>query len=408
MRKKKRKGKEIIGEPIKEYPLSLLERIAHNRPYLIWFFWSVVTAMIVAPTIVKNYENWWYYLLIAPVMFFFIKGCINSVRQIHYSIRCFVKIYEYCRNSSSFRIFSGPPGTGKSFCGMFLSYMKALYNWQKLKFKYWCICKKLKDKDYNPTVDELEVIEAYKFYIENGGVPCWGSNTPAYSKKFKRYSYDITSRIVRQEERAPYMLSGFYDEWGTEVSLELKDARKSNACGAANISDFCKFPRHFGELEFVGGEQDPNNLYKDARRVVGEIRVYNGKKELLKPRFLMWLYEKFEKRFTNRMRYSDAKLFSGFMVLLNKYINACGYMKFTYKVMGNTETGANVSLSETGEKEFVYIPCANDIVYRTRAFREAYLCKNDKVRLKPWTSLYMTEERARSMLKSENLVKKED
>ena len=408
MSKNKRKSKEIIGTRIKEYNLPLLDRIAYYRPVIIWFFWLTLTAMIVGPTIYKNYENLWYYLSLIPLIFFFVMAIVNFVRFMFYVNRKNAKIEFALKNQSSFYLYSGAPGTGKSIDSTFITHEIAKDNWFELQYEYWLIAPKLKDREYKPTLDEQEIIDAYNFYSKNDGVPCWGTNIPAYSKHFKRFSYDITSSILKQEARAPYKLSGVYDEIGTQLTIEMKDDRKSNTGGATYVTDFCKFGRHLGEFTFIGCEQDPSNTYKDFRRVVGEIRVFNGKQELLKPMFLKWIYKKLKNHFVSKMRYSESVLFSKFMKFLKKYISLCGFMKFNYKIKSNTETGSVIYSVDTGDRDCVYVPCASEVVYRSRAFREAYLAKDKDITLKAWSSLYMSDERARSMLKSENLSKKEE
>ena len=117
---------------------------------------------------------------------------------------------------------------------------------------------------------------------------------------------------MKQEERAPYKLAGVYDEIGAQITMEMKGDRAKNEGGATDVTDFCKFARHFGEFTFFGCEQDQSNVYIDFRRVVGEIRTFNGKEELLKPRFLKWIHRKFKEHFVNKMRVSESMLCSQF------------------------------------------------------------------------------------------------
>lgn len=398
---------EIFGKHIKEFKLPLNERIAYYRPVLIWVFWLALTAMIVGPTIKSNSENLWYYLGLIPLVFFFIKAIINLIRFIVFASKCKQKINETVENEHHCDNYSGAPGTGKTFTAMFLQHEKAKYNWEELQFEMWLIGKKLRDVDYKPTPDEAEIIEAYKFYTGNEGVPCWSTNIPGYSKFFKRYAYDVGAAYLKQEERAPYRLCSVFDEIGTVVSVELKDGRKSNDCGATDMTDTFKFCRQFNLWSIVGCEQDHNNIYIDERRVASENRVYSGKKWLLKPRLLCWVYNKLKVRFTKKMSLAQSVRWSGVMSKLKNYISKCGFFKFTYKIRYNTETAIGTISLDTNEKEVVYIPRANEIVYRTRAFREGYKAKNKPIKARAYTSLYMDEDRARSMLKSENLVVKD-
>ena len=405
---KKRKSKEIIGTRIKEYKLPLSDRIAYWRPVIIWFFWLTLTAMIVGPTIYENYENLWYYLALIPLIFFFVLSLINFARFVFYINRMNAKIDFAINNQSSFSIYSGAPGTGKSADAMFISHEIAKRNWRELEYQYWKIARHLKNKDFKPNADQKEIIDAYNFYVTSGGVPCWGTNIPGYSKRYKKFSYDIRTSVLKQEERAPYKLAGVYDEVGACLPMEMKGKREKNEDGATDVTDFCKFGRHFGDFTFFGCEQDQSNVYIDFRRVVGEIRIFTGKEELLKPRFLRWIYNKLKEHFVNKMRVSDSVLFSKFMDKLENYIRKCGFLRFNYKIRSNTETGGLISSVDAGDKDCIYMPCANEVVYRSRAFREAYKAKDKTISLQPWQSLYMSDERARASLKSENLSKKKD
>lgn len=408
MSKNKRKSKEIIGTRIKEYKLPLGDRIAYYRPVLIWFFWLILTAMIVGPTIYKNYENLWYYLSLIPLIFFFVMANIHFVRFVWFVNRMNAKIEFALNNQSSFSLYSGAPGTGKSADAMYISHEVAKENWRELQYQVWKLFTKMRDKDFKPNADQKEIIDAYNFYVKSGGVPCWGTNIPAYSKRYKRYSYDLRPSVLKQEDRAPYKLAGVYDEIGAQITMEMKGDRAKNEGGATDVTDFCKFARHFGEFTFFGCEQDQSNVYIDFRRVVGEIRTFNGKEELLKPRFLKWVHKKLKEHFINKMRVSESVFCSKFMDKLESYIRKCGFLKFNYKIHSNTETGAVISSVDSGDKDCVYMPCSNEVVYRSRAFREAYKVKDKSIELKPWESLYMSDERARASLKSENLSKKKD
>lgn len=399
-----KKSKEIFGEPIKEFKLPLIERVAYYRPFLVWLIWAGLTAMIVGPTIYYNYENLWYYFLIAPVVIFLVIAIINLIRFIHCSIKCNKKISETVENDHHFDTYAGPPGTGKTFTAVFLQYEKAKHNWEELQYEFWEISKKLRNEEYKPTIDEQEIIDAYKFYTTNPGVPCYSTNIPVYSKRYRRYAYDAGADYLKQQERAPYRLCSVYDEIGTVCSVEMKDGRKTNNCGATDLSDTFKFCRHLNLWSIVGCEQDPGNIYIDARRVASENRIYLGKEWILKPRFLLWVYDKLKTHFLRKMSLKEAYFCSGFMQRFKKYINACGYFKFRYKIVGNTETAVGPMMTDTGERDIVYIPRANEVVYRTRAFREAYKAKEKPIEIKAYNSLYMTTARARSMLKSENLV----
>ena len=405
---KKKKAREIIGKRIQEYKLPLIERLAYYRPFIWFLFLAGLTAMIVGPTIIYNYENLWYFLGLAPLIFFLVLSVIKYIQFCVYRSKCQRRIEEAVDNDHHYDNYSGAPGTGKTLTAQYMTHEIAKANWDDLQFEYWLIASKLRDSKYVPSRDEQEIIDAYNFYINNKGVPCWSSNVPALSKRYRRFAYIVDSSHLKQEERVPYRLASCYDEIGTIISLEMQYGKASNKGGATDIEDTFRFCRQFAVWRMIGCEQDYNNIFIGARRVASENRVYLDKKWVLKPRFLYWLYNKMRNHFVKKMRLSESIMFSNFMRKFKKYINKCGYFKFRYKVMSNTETSkGEVIIVDTGERDVLYIPRVNEVEYRTRVFREAYKAKDKKIDLKVWDSLYMSDERARSMLKSENLVVKD-
>lgn len=404
---KKKKSKEIVGKRIKEYKLPLIERIAYYRPFIWFLFLAGLTAMIVGPTIYNNYENLWYFLGLAPLILFLVIALIKYIQFCVYRAKCNRKIEEIIEGDHHYDNYSGPPGTGKTFTAEYVTHEIAKANWDELQFEYWLIMKKLKDPEYIPTTDEKEIIDAYEFVINGKGVPCWGSSSPSYSKRYRRFAYITEKAHLKQEKRVQYRLCSCVDEIGTIVSVDLQYAKASNRDGATDMEDNFRFCRQFALWRIIGCEQDFNNIYIGARRVASENRVYLGKKWVLKPRFLCWVYKLLKNHFVKKMRLSEANLWSLFMTKFKRYINLCGYFKFRYKIMSNTETSkGEVVLVDTNERDVLYIPRVNEVVYKTRVFRNAYKAKDMPIDMDVWTSLDMTEERARSMLKSENLVVK--
>lgn len=414
-KKEKLSRKEIIGKPIKIHKLPLIERLAYWRPVLIFFSIFFLNLIISMPILIIYYKHWYAWLLLAPLLISLIIAIINLFRFNRFRRKVEKIIDADTTNEHHYDNYSGAPGTGKSYSGVFISYERAKRNWEDLQFEYWLICKKRRQKDYKPSEDEKEIIEAYEFYSQNDGIPCLASNIPIYSKEYNRYSYELGVEGLKQEVNIPFKTSWLIDEIGTVCSTELQYARRDNTNGAADMDDMFRFCRVFREINLVGTEQDYNNIYIGARRVASENRVYYSKEWKLKPRFLFWLYNKLKKYFTNRMYYHQAVLFSSFIQKLKTYIFSCGFFKFNYSVRGNTQTQVRVAQSELNssetratdvikEHDVLYIPRASTFRYRSRVLREAYKAKDKPIELKPYTSLFLSSLKAQAMLKSKNLV----
>lgn len=402
----KRKIKDIIGKPIKEYRLPLIDRLAYYRPVLIWFFWLSLTAMIVGPTIYLNYENGWYYLAIAPLIFFFVISIVSLIRFWYYSYAYHELIAQEAESDSAYENFTGPPGSGKSYSAKEITYAMSQYAWEEIQFSYWCIASKLRNAEYEPTEEEQEIIDSYEFYSKGNGIPCFASNIPCYSKRYKRYSYKFETAHLKQQKRLAFRTCGFVDEIGTTGNFNLARGVETNRDNATDADDFARLLRHFGEFRLRATEQDGENIAIFLRRVAGDNKRFDRKQWVLKPRFLFWIYTKLRKHFVKHMRYSEAKLFGKFMKNLKKYIFSCGFFKLTYTSCGNLQTTGRIDkivLVMKEKKTFFFFPRASEVVYDTRAYQNAYKPLNQSIDLSVFYKMKLMREEAKSMLKSENL-----
>lgn len=162
-----------------------------------------------------------------------------------------------------------------------------------------------------------------------------------------------------------------------------------------------KFSRQHREWRWAGAEQNPNNVYKGVRNVVGDIKVMNSCIKTLQPRFLNWLYKKAMKRFVARMNPRD-RIFIPLMRFIRKYKNLCGFYKISY-TNKNTETGSsNVVIIVNQKEKRVYIPRAMPISYLTRVFSVAYRCKDKILQMLCFEKLELEREEAISQLRAEN------
>ena len=396
--------KKLVGEPIKEYKLPLIKRLAYYRPVLIWFFWSALTAMIVGPTIIANYENWWYYLLIAPVIFFFVKAMNEMVKFCAFSIKYHMIINEEAENDNSYENYMGPPGSGKSYTGKEITYAKSRYSWEERQFDYWLLLDKLCDPNFVPNDEEKEIIESYNFTIQNDGIPLYATSIPVYSERYKRFSYELKLEHLKQELKLPFGIRMFQDEIGTAINfMQAWDVYSKEGCSAAQFDDFFRLIRQLLEAGFIGTEQDAGNIAIFARRVAADNKRFDRKQWVLKPRFLFWLYMKLKRRFIKKMKVLQSKRYAKIMRMFKTYIFNCGFFKFTYKSQGNLVTNGNTQLIVLNGKEkqtCFYFPRASEVNYDTRAFANGYLPKEQEIDLKVHKARKLTREQVLPMLKS--------
>lgn len=411
------KRREVIGKKIKRYKLPLIERLAYWRPVNLFFFLFILNLIISLPLLLIYYKHWYAWLCLAPLILTLFNSIINLIRFIRFTKKTKQIINADVTNEHHYDNFSGAPGSGKTFTGTYITYERSKRNWEDLQFEYWLICSKRRKEDYKPNVDDQEIIEAFEFYNKNDGIPCFCSNIPVYSKEHRRYSYDLGVEGLKQEVNIPFKTAWLLDEIGTVCSTDLHYGKRSNEAGVTDMDDMFRFCRVFREINLIGCEQDYNNIYIGGRRVASENRVYYERKWVLKPWFLNWLFNKLKKFFVKRMWYHQSFLFANFMTKLRRYIYCCGFFKFIYSIRGNTQTQSRVGQlsSDTNplrtadvlkEKNVLYIPRANSIKYCSRVLKSAYKAKNLPYTLKPYTSLYLSSNKAYSMLKSQNLLPK--
>ncbi len=403
------KDNKLIREPIKEYKLPLIERLAYWRPVFKWFFWLGLTATIVGPTIYLNYDNLWYYISLLPLLIFFFLSIKSFIQFVCYTIKYKSIIDEEAENDSAYENYMGPPGSGKSFCAKEISYAKSKYSWEELQFEYWLIASKLKDPNYKPTEEEQEIIESYEFNSNSPYIPCLATTIPCYSKLYRRKSHELEIDHLKQEKRLPYRICMFADEIGTFCNFSIQNGVLSNKSNSTDMDDFARFIRHMLEGRLIGTEQDANNIAIFMRRIASDNKRFDRKQWVLKPKFLFWLYMKLKRRFIRRMKMKDARLFAKPMALLKRYIFSCGFFKFTYKSCGNlvtqSKTETIVVQMQKEKSTCFYFPRASELVYDTRAFRKAYKPLDKPIELNGFTAMKLTRPQAQKFLKSSNLIK---
>lgn len=391
------------SKKIKTYKLPLIDRLAKYRPVLKFVYAGAITAALSIPLIMAFSNLWYIYLLLLPVFIWFLLAVINLFRFGYYQTKYELWCEAEADNPVHTEIDGGAPGTGKSLYQNNSKYQQSKGSWYRTQEEMWYLMSKiLKEEKLNDY--DKEIYDAYKFYIENNGIPCMSGNTPVYSKEYRRYCYKATLAHLKQEEPVPYRMCTFLDELGGFIPQELYVDKWKNENKSLEIEEMGKFSRQHREWRWSGGEQNPNNVYKGVRNVVGDIKVMNGCKKIMQPIFLNWFYNKVMERLVSRMNLKDLWI-QPLMKFIRKYKNLCGYYKITY-TSKNTETGGSQVVVVLNQKEKkVFIPRAMPIEYLTRVFSVAYRCKDEILRMKVFEKLELDREEAMTMLRAENFKK---
>lgn len=338
----------------------------------------------------------------------FIYCIVDLVRIGHHELDFQVWTIKTGRTSDHVGIGSGAPGTGKTLYENMATYYMSKYSWRELQFEYWLLIPRISKKDYVPTDDEKEIIEAYEFYTNNNGIPCFSSNSAVYSHEYKRFSYEVTAEHLKQEKRVPYRMTSVLDEIGTICNMELYKDRSGNINGSADMSDEFRFCRQHVEWRMTGTEQEASNIFKDVRRVVANIIKFRGVEKIMKPPFLNWLYNKLKDWFIEKGSDLQSKKWSRFMSRYRRFLNNTGYLKISYiyiteSIDSKGESTYSESTRKNGKPFVVYFPCALPIEYETRAFRKSYKALGKPIDMKVFENLRLNKEQASKMLKAVTL-----
>ena len=385
---------------IKTYKQPLLERLAKCRPAFKFVYAGAISAAIAVPLIMAYSNLWYIYLLLLPVFIWFICAIVNFVRFSTYLAKYQLWCEVEGEDPTNSEVDGGAPGTGKTLYLVNSKYQQAKVSWFRVQEEMWFILPKIK-RGQSLTQEEKEVFDAYVFYTQHEGIPCMGGNTPVWSKEYKRYCYKVGISALKQETRMPYRICTILDEFSGICPQELYIDKWKNEKGSLYIEEAGKYSRQWAEWRNGVAEQNPNNIFKGYRNVVGEIKVMNSCRVVLKPLFLTWLYKKLMVHFVGRMSMHDTK-FVAAMRFLKNYISFCGFFKISYTTK-NTETGSSqvVVLINQKEKQ-IYIPTAMPIKYVTRLFRNAYRCLLKTLDLDVYDDLVLGREEAMSYLRGEN------
>lgn len=338
------------------------------------FYRLTILLVVLVPTLRIGLEYnpvWWWWLCVVlgsiltlPALIFFIYDCSCKIRK---------KAHDLSITTDKFIVGrSGQPGGGKT--------SSLLYDLKVLADKMWkyiCNMYKLLEPyiddipfwERQAREDALEIIEAYKFYKSSKYYPCLWTSTPVFVDGVS--THRITADHLMQRMRLPYGAVGFLDEVSLILPQELFHDKP------IELRELCKFPRHILDLHLGTTEQGKDNMLIDLRRSMAENKNMIKQKWVLKPRFLIWLFDfilEHKKKLTKRS--------VTVLRLLGRTYNCIGWRKYYYY---DTETMSDETVSRSRTKTFI-LPTFLNCDYNNRAFKHIYRCENEPLASLGWSS----------------------
>ncbi|MBO5046735.1 MAG: hypothetical protein J6C93_07725 [Clostridia bacterium] len=321
---------------------------------------------------------------------FMIKSFKNIIACKHYVNVSLDQAEDYLGSARAVT-FTGPPGCGKTFSGgANFAPIIAEQRWEQLQSDYLLQKSMLAHWISRGEVDKLQSFraleEAYVFYAERIDtlIPCLISSLPLQDMN-GRFSYVLTPEVQAQVRRIPEYSVLYNDESGTTQGADVsKDM-------VADVKDFYRFNRHFGDLILINSEQGTDGNAKAIRKVTDYNIMLLRQETVMRPYFLERVLSKAKARFFKRI--SKDKLSAGKRIRIGEslyyaemYIKTIGFRVIPYR-FGASEQ--NSFVAETGKYVF---PRRGWADYDARAFRNLYKAKDLPIDLEGWTSLLMDEQ----------------
>lgn len=364
--------------------------------YHLLALFSVILSLVIVFTIWFDKALYLTLIVYIPLAIFDIYSFMPLIRYYWYKAR--VILHETSIKTSKYVITrNGNPGSGKTSSLIYDAVVLAKKMWITLKFQYWFGIGMEKRLLASANVNKInawqKVKEAYEFYCNNDCVPCLMTNIPVLVDG--KFTCVLTRKHIEQIERIPEYTVLFFDEIGSEISID--ETRKTRPL---SIGQFARWCRHFGEFHIYCTEQDKNNVNKDIRRCVCENRYMLEQVPVLKPIFWSWIFNKLKLYFVKRMSVKQSKLFSSFMLSLDNFIKYSGFRKYYYKDFAGTEAGFQSMLDYSEENinskqirkraETFILPAMLNCSYNDRCYRNFYKAKEKPLIKKVWNSLIIS------------------
>lgn len=284
----------------------------------------------------------------------------------------------------------GPPGCGKTFTGSNIAYSLALKRWRDLQTDYFTACTMVVEWVKNFDVEKLIAFEAlrdaYEFYAENEDkyIPCLISTIPLREYQTGRMSYRLTPAVYAQVQRIPEYSVLFNDETGATFnchdSLNIAD----------DVQDFMRFIRQMLDAVGINTEQGDDGDAKTFRKSTDYNNYLGGQEWIMRPTRLEKRFEKKKNKYFNKLfkgKLSDKKaLYKGQQLyFMKEYIKTIGFRRIPHELKS-----AGAGLFDSVKEDYIF-PAIGCVQYDDRAFRSAYKCKDEEIKLEGWTSLLIED-----------------
>lgn len=254
------------------------------------------------------------------------------------------------------KVHSGDPGSGKTSRAVHEGYLRAVQNFNELKYEFW-LMHSMRDKIFE-SGDVIKILkykkleESIEFYNSHPDkIPCLHSSFIITDYQ-GRTSYDITLDHLRGLKALPQRCCIVFDELGAVLKNEFSKSK----IDYYDVSDFARLIRHWYNGYFFGCEQDHKNIYIDFRRVVGENVLISSTEWLHKPIILNGIFEflKFFKYDSLDKNIKEQPKYASFLDKLERFVKSIGFRKQYFKSISNVETGAQIDGKTNDDKRVVY------------------------------------------------------
>lgn len=234
----------------------------------------------------------------------------------------------------------GAPGSGKTSQSVQESLGLANQKWRDLQMQYYFLHSREKDilRRNNPDelLDYYDVKQSYEFYVKSRCIPCLWSNieiTDPAGRKCHRLEKEHLQGLKRLPSHCVIMTD--------EVGVMLKSDMSFNKAANYDLSDMFRLGRHFLNWSMICSEQDPNNIFIDARRVVGLNEGISGQTWICRPWLLEKIYgflsffksDSFDKKIKREPKRAK------FMAAFGGFISSIGFRLQPTVTSANTQTG---------------------------------------------------------------------
>lgn len=278
----------------------------------------------------------------------------------------------------------GAPGSGKTSQSVQESLGLANQKWRDLQMQYYFLHSREKDilRRNNPDelLDYYDVKQSYEFYVKSRCIPCLWSNieiTDPAGRKCHRLEKEHLQGLKRLPSHCVIMTD--------EVGVMLKSDMSFNKAANYDLSDMFRLGRHFLNWSMICSEQDPNNIFIDARRVVGLNEGISGQTWICRPWLLEKIYgflsffksDSFDKKIKREPKRAK------FMAAFGGFISSIGFRLQPTVTSANTQTG--IKGDKQDESGSLVVSRQNRIIaatinrcYDERDYRRQYPSRYDR------------------------------